>query len=285
MRPENVLRQPLEHPTRKMFQELSFTKKHKMREESHLYMEVHIATEDHFKAHQGFDIVPWKADVATSRDSIPRRQQVLKSKAVGQFVTEWATAIGTNPRLLQLRAMEQRRNGTFRPGRVIMEPEMSVEAALKRYASTSRVFKIFLEKTEEKKVTQSCRIVLFLKHFNIEEQTLIGIGQFYANQHDQAAELAPKIYEMLGWPAGTPFKIFEEIKPNMIAPIQSYQTLAQSELEDGDIITVHRSYSDKEASAIAAAGKIVDCCGFYEHLLQLFPDQPLPSVGTRCTAM
>jgi ubiquitin carboxyl-terminal hydrolase 7 len=244
MWPENSLQQPLEHLAHKMVQGLSGEKEHKMQEEAHLYMEVHIATEDHFKAHQGFDIVPWKADVATTYDSVSRRQQVLKSKAVGQFVTEWATGTGTDPRLFQPRAMEHRDNGTVRPGEVIMEPEMSVAAAFKRYGLRNHVFIIYMEKTEEKKVTRRCQIVLFLKHFDVEKQTLFGIGQFYADQQDQGAELAPKICEMLRWPAGTPFKMFEEIKPNMIESIKLHQTLAQSEIQNGDIITVHKSYSD-----------------------------------------
>lgn len=38
----------------------------------------------------------------------------------------------------------------------------------------------------------------------------------------------------------------QEIKHNMIEPIKSKQTLAQSEIQDGDIITVQKTYTDKE---------------------------------------
>lgn len=38
----------------------------------------------------------------------------------------------------------------------------------------------------------------------------------------------------------------QEIKHNMIEPIKSKQTLAQSEIQDGDVITVQRTFSEKE---------------------------------------
>jgi len=79
--------------------------------------------------------------------------------------------------------------------------------------------------------------------------------------------------------------MLQEIKHNMIEPIKSKQTLAQSEIQDGDIITVQKTYSDKEyvdpgsatpsiltneknrSTALASTGKITDCREYYDNLL------------------
>lgn len=40
--------------------------------------------------------------------------------------------------------------------------------------------------------------------------------------------------------------VLQEIKSGMIETMKPKVTLATSELQDGDIITVHKAYSDKE---------------------------------------
>jgi ubiquitin carboxyl-terminal hydrolase 7 len=107
-------------------------------------------------------------------------------------------------------------------------------------------------------------IVLFLKCFDVDRQTLFGVSQFYAAQHDKVSDLFPQILKLLKWPANTNFKLYEvcqpqiheiwsltnhshqEIKHNMIEPMKPKQTLQQSEIQDGDIITIQRVVSEKE---------------------------------------
>ncbi|KIW07364.1 uncharacterized protein PV09_02210 [Verruconis gallopava] len=280
--PESEL-QPPEHLARKIAEEKALAEKlRKEREEAHLYMEVYVATDANFKAHQGFDIVPWRADAAVNEAARPKSKRVLRAKQVADFVEEWAVEQGLDPRMCRPWAMVNRQNGTVRPDRVILEPDITIEQASNTYGTKSPAFKIWMEIATEtdkdgkplyldaavdQSNPQNRAIVLFLKYFDVETQSLLGIGHFYAGQQDRAADLAPCVLKMLGWPAGTAFKMFEEIKHNMIEPIKSKQTLAQSEIQDGDIITVQKNLSDKEASAIAAAGKIVDCREYYDNLL------------------
>ncbi|MBE7181665.1 MAG: hypothetical protein INR71_10750, partial [Terriglobus roseus] len=273
--------QPPEHLARKILEEKALADKvRKEREEAHLYMEVHVATDANFKAHQGFDIVPWKD--AQDEKAQPKSKRVLKAKTVAEYVKEWAEEENIDPRLCRPWAMVNRQNGTVRPDRAILEPEITIEAASNTYGTKSAVFKIWMELASEldkdgkpvymdagmdQSNPQNRAIVLFLKYFDAENQTLYGVSHFYASQTERAADLAPQILKLLNWPAGTSFKMFEEIKHNMIEPIKSKQTLAQSEIQDGDIITVQKSLTDKEAAAIAAAGKIADCREYYDNLL------------------
>jgi ubiquitin carboxyl-terminal hydrolase 7 len=275
--------QPPEHLARKIAEEKALQEKlRKERDEAHLYMEVYVATDENFKAHQGFDIGPWKAEAAANEAALPKGQRILKTKPVAEFVKEWAEEAGIDPRLCRPWAMVNRQNGTVRPDRIIAEPEITIEQASNTYGTKSAMFKIWMELSTEldkdgspvfadtaidQSNPQNRPVVLFLKYFDAENQTLFGVGNFYAGQQDRAADLAPHVLRMFNWPAGTAFKMFEEIKHNMIEPIKSKQTLAQSEIQDGDIITVQKNLTDKEASAITAAGKIADCREYYDNLL------------------
>ena len=53
----------------------------------------------------------------------------------------------------------------------------------------------------------------------------------------------------------------------MIEMMKPKITLAQSELQDGDILTVQRSLTEKEVEQIRSAGGCVDAKEFYEFLL------------------
>ena len=275
--------QPPEHLARKIAEEKAMADKlRKEREEAHLYMEVYVVTDENFRAHQGFDIVPWKPEAAETEAALPKGKRILKAKTVAQYVQEWAEENNVDPRLCRPWAMVNRQNGTVRPDRAILEPELTIEAASNTYGTKSQIFKIWMELASEldkddkpifldagmdQSNQQNRPIVLFLKYFDAENQSLFGVSHFYAASQDRAADLAPHVLKALGWPAGTAFKMFEEIKHNMIEPIKSKQTLAQSEIQDGDIITVQKSLSDKDAAALNASGKIADCREYYDNLL------------------
>jgi ubiquitin carboxyl-terminal hydrolase 7 len=84
---------------------------------------------------------------------------------------------------------------------------------------------------------------------------------------------------MLGWPAGTQIKLSEEIKQNMIEAMKPKVTLAASEIQDGDIITVQRVLSDKESAQITATGGCVEAKEFYDYLLNRISVEFVPKVA------
>ena len=53
----------------------------------------------------------------------------------------------------------------------------------------------------------------------------------------------------------------------MIEPMKPKQTLSQSEIQDGDIITIQKQPSEKDAAAQQAAGRYVEVREFYDYLL------------------
>lgn len=186
-------------------------------------MEMQVASEANLRAHQGFDVVPWKSDV--NSPAHPKSYRVLRSATVGEFTELVAEDLDVQPELCRPWAMVNRQNGTVRPDQPILFPNMAVEEAAVKYGTKTAPFRIWIEQTSEtdeegKPVWGDAQvglhgqannrpILLFLKHFDTEAQTLLGVRHFYAAWHDKIVDISPTILKIMGWPAGTPFKLYE----------------------------------------------------------------------------
>lgn len=282
------------HLAEKMAEErAALERRRKEREEAHLYMDINVASENNFKVYQGFDIVPWKSE--TESPANPKLYRVLRGTKVVDFTASVAEELGLEPDMLRPWAMVNRQNGTVRPDVPIAFPDMSVEEASSKFGIKTAQFKLWMEKAEKRdeqgspvfgeklidlKNQQGNRpLMLFLKHFDAKTQSLFGIGNFYAAFQDRVCDVSPQICKLMGWPSGTQFKLSEEIKQNMIEGMKPKMTLAQSEIQDGDIITVQRTLSDKEISQITAAGGYVETKEFYDYLLNRINVEFVPRLG------
>lgn len=97
--------------------------------------------------------------------------------------------------------------------------------------------------------------------------------------------MIPQILEKMQWPATTEVRLWEEIKHTMIEPVAPKITIAQAELQDGDIICFQQALSEADAKAIAQAGNYTDAPKFYDYLLNKvtihFRDRNNPEDGER----
>jgi ubiquitin carboxyl-terminal hydrolase 7 len=265
----------------------------KERDEAHLYMEVAVASDENFRAYQGFDIVPWKGDSETA--ATPRNYRVLRTTTMAEFTKILAKDIGVEADMLRPWSMVNRQNGTVRPDTAIEFPDMTVEEASSKHGTKQNQFKLWVEKTEKRdengaplfgdkvldlKGQQNNKpLMIFLKHFDVKTQTLLGVGTFYAAFQDKVSDLSPTITDLMGWPAGTQIKLSEEIKHNMIEAMKPKLTLAAAEIQDGDILTVQRTLPDKEAAQITQTGSYVDAKDFYDYLLNRLNIEFVPRVA------
>ncbi|KAJ4293603.1 ubiquitin-specific protease ubp15 [Kalmusia sp. IMI 367209] len=272
----------------------AFERRRKEREEAHLYMDIAVASDDQFKVYQGFDIVPWKGD--NESPASPKIYRVLKATTVLEFMETVAEELGIEADLLRPWAMVNRQNGTVRPDVPVQFLEMTVEVASQKFGTKTTPFRLWIEKAgnrdEDGKAIFGTEVIdaknnqqggkvlmLFLKHFDTKTQSLFGIGNFYASIQDKVSDLGPQICNIMGWPPSTPFKLSEEIKQNMIEGMKPKMTLAQSEIQDGDIITVQRTLPDKELNQIAASGGYADAKDFYDYLLNRINVEFSPRFG------
>ena len=285
---------PPKHLAQKIAEErAALEKRRKEREEAHLYMDIAVASEQNFKHYQGFDVVPWKS--FPENPAHPKVYRALRATTLSEFTQSVAEDMSVDADTIRPWAMVNRQNGTSRPDVPITFPDMSVEEASSKFGTKTAQFRLYMEKAEsrdedgnavfgdklvESKTQQGSRpLMLFLKAFDPKTQSLFGIGNFYANHSDRVADIGPQILKMMGWPAGTNFKLSEEIKQNMIEPMKPKVTLAQSEIQDGDIITVQRILTEKEISQITAAGGYVETKDFYDYLVNRISVEFAPKFG------
>jgi ubiquitin carboxyl-terminal hydrolase 7 len=273
--------EPPSHLAERLAEEkAAFERRKKEREEAHLYMDVAVASDTNFKLYQGFDIVPWKGEAESAAS--PKVYRILRTTTMADFAKTISEDIGLEADMLRPWSMVNRQNGTVRPDTALEFPDMTVEEAATKHGTKQAQFRLWIEKAEgrdengpifgerlvdAKGQANNRPLMIFLKHFDAKTQSLFGVGTFYAGVQDKVMDLSGNITKMLGWPANTQLKLSEEIKQNMIEVMKPKVTLAASEIQDGDIITVQKVLSDKETSQITAAGGYVDAKDFYDYLL------------------
>lgn len=147
-------------------------------------------------------------------------------------------------------------------------------------------------------------ILIFLKYFDVDLQRLTGVGHIYMKKSSKVSDMASSIANLMGWsdqstrngsylkreesPLATSnrspssdkssttligdislhhINLYEEIKHSMIEPMKQKNTLAQAEIQDGDIICFQKALTDKETTSILSAGHYSDARDFYDYLL------------------
>ncbi|KAK0651817.1 hypothetical protein B0T16DRAFT_404747 [Cercophora newfieldiana] len=246
------------HLQRKFEEELAAREaRRKEREEQHLYLGVKAITESTFQAHGGTDLTVFDANPETD-PAAPRFYRILRAATMQELVNVIATDIGKDPRHIRLWIMVNRQNKTIRPDQPIMDLRPTVEEAYNRAAANrDQAFRVWVEVAEEIDtngeavwptyqghtngvIVKNDLIVLFLKWFDAESQTLKGIGHTYINKEKRVDDLIPTIMKKMGWgdklSADEKIHLWEEIKPNMIESLKGKQSLKAAELQDGDIV-------------------------------------------------
>ncbi|UQC82690.1 ubiquitin carboxyl-terminal hydrolase [Colletotrichum lupini] len=240
--------------------------KRKEKEEQHLYIGVKVITEKTFKNHGGTDLTSFDADQADG-DAAPRSYRVLRASTMEDLVGTIAADLEQDPRKVRLWVMVNRQNKTIRPDQPIMDLRPTVEEAFQRAAAHRDQFlRVWAEVAEETTpegeavwptyqgqlngvVVKNDLILIFLKHFDVEAQSLYGIGHVYISKEKKVEELVPIIMKKMGWgeklPGDEKISLWEEIKPTMIEALKAKQSLKAAELQDGDIICFQKTTERK----------------------------------------
>ncbi|KAG9246426.1 ubiquitin carboxyl-terminal hydrolase-like protein [Calycina marina] len=240
----------------------------KEREESHLYMDVRVITEETFRSYGGVDLTSW--DDATSKYF-----RVLRKSTLAQLSAKLADGLGVDPRRIRYWNMVNRQNKTNRPDLPTNESDITVEIiAQKSISNRSSELRLWAEVAEE--VDESGLpvwpahqpanqlkgtsprpeiIVLFLKYFDIDSGILSGVGHIYIRKDKKVEDLAVAILEKMQWPNETQLRLFEEIKPQMVDAMSSKQTLKAAELQDGDIVAFQQVRESKSSGSLRSSSK------------------------------
>jgi ubiquitin carboxyl-terminal hydrolase 7 len=217
------------HPAAKFAEEKAFAEMRKKdKEEAHLYMEILVTTEENFKHHQGFDLSPLANADFQEENAKPTAHRVKKKTSIKEFLQEFCKPKDIDATMVRPWCMVNRQNGTTRPDQPIYDDSMTLEEAGAKYGHKNNGLRIWIENavTKDKNgapvfgdalVDSSSRgtkegekpVLLFLKYFDVDKQTLYGVGHFYATPSEKVNDLSPAILKLLNWPAGTSYRIYE----------------------------------------------------------------------------
>ena len=257
-------------------------------------------TDDTFRAYEGLDLTDWQGDPDAL--ATPQTYRVLRNSTVGDFIKSVATSLQLPGEQVRLWVMVNRQNKTIRPDQPLPDLNMTVIDAYTKFSGRDKPFRLWAETSldvEDGKVqwpnynpsqALSPPILIFLKYFNVDDQTLKGVGHIYMKKASKVADIIPAIQQLMGWSPGKDtmslsstsssgissisnasgtapnMQLYEEIKHTMIEPMKAKATLQQAEIQDGDIVCFQRVLSEKEASAIASTGGYTDAREFYDYL-------------------
>ncbi|KFA48120.1 hypothetical protein S40293_09283 [Stachybotrys chartarum IBT 40293] len=246
------------------------------RDEAHLFMLAKVITNETFVNYGGTDLCAFdaspEADVAA-----PRNYRVRRSMTLDDFVKQLAGDLGKDPRQVRLWLMVNRQNKTIRPDQPIMDLRPTIEEVYARSPVTrDPSLRVWAEVADEVDsngeaiwpswqsqpngvIVKNDLLLLLLKYFDHEGQTLRGVGHVYIGKERKVEELVPLILKKMNWPEKVAEEekllLWEEIKPTMIEPLKPKQTLKVAELQDGDIIVFQRQ--DRRAEAPRPTDKTV----------------------------
>ncbi len=190
--------------------------KKKERDEQHLYLGVKAVTDATFAEHGSFDLTNFDANIETD-PSAPRFYRLLRETTLQDTVELIAGDIGQDVKRIRLWIMVNRQNKTIRPDQPIMDLRPTIEDTYTRAAANrDNSVRVWVELAEEVNadgeavwptyqgqsngvVVKNDLILLFLKCFDAESQTLKGVGHVYISREKKVDELIPQIMKKMGW--------------------------------------------------------------------------------------
>ncbi|CAG8491983.1 14575_t:CDS:10, partial [Cetraspora pellucida] len=245
-----------------------YEQKKKEAEERHLYLTIKIVTLTTFARHQGFDLANFDDQQYPLSDVL--QLKVLKSDAYGIFKARVAHHFEISADQVRFWVFANRENKTVRPETPIPDYYHGIvmEEIYMNMTLRQNEVKLFLEVAETwfRKMDVNSHIMIFVKYFNPDTQSLEGLCHLYVQKFGKVGDIIPILCKKKKFPRRTSLKIYEEVKPNMIEEMKPKLTFQQSEIQDGDIICFQKALTKQEVKKHTIAGRIYDVPTFYESL-------------------
>lgn len=175
-----------------------------------------MITDKSFQQFSGTDLCQFDANPDVD-PAAPSYYRVRKAMTMEEFVGQVATDMGVDARRVRLWLMVNRQNKTIRPDQPIMDLRPTVEETYSRSAAhRDASLRVWAEVAEEVNadgeaiwpsyqsqpngvIMKNEVILLLLKHFDIETQSLRGVGHVYISKEKKVEELVPLIMKKMSW--------------------------------------------------------------------------------------
>ncbi|PKY40515.1 hypothetical protein RhiirA4_494323 [Rhizophagus irregularis] len=236
-----------------------------------------VVTAENFNKHQGFDLVNFVNPPLSKIHS----HNVLKNTTYTTFKEKVSQCFNIPSEQVRFWVFVKRQNQTIRPDFPIPESSFNKSMEEIRIEMTPRrhELKLYME-VADKPIndrawfpsigrSENMNIIVFLKYFDPDTQTLEGLGHLYVRDYDKVGDCTNILRERKNLPPDTPLIIYEEIKPNMIEKMYLNYTFKRSEIQNGDIICFQKALMENEIREYTEFGRICSIPQFYESLTLL----------------
>ncbi|XP_074593603.1 ubiquitin-specific protease 7 isoform X2 [Brevipalpus obovatus] len=251
--------------------------KRKERNEAHLYMNIHVYTEDSFMGHKGNDLCdPEKAPHHVFR--------VKKNATMKEALELIAEQLGYPVSGIRLWPISTRTNETNRPTE--LDIGQFPNKAISEWAENSSPWNVFLEMidpdsgmTELPAIDRENGVILFFKMYDPKNKFVTYCGHAHLPSSTKTRDIIPLLNKKAGLPPNTPLDLYEEVKPNQIEQITNLDLPLDrvlDELMDGDIIVFQRS--DLKLSQECELPTVIDYFkDLYNRVEVVFCDKSIPT--------
>lgn len=190
----------------------------KEREEAHLYINVRVITDDTFRHHGGTDLTYFDRSPLDD-PAAAKSYRYLRKSTLRELADTVASDAKIDVRRIRFWGMVNRQNKTVRPDVPLPDMDLSVEDAYRSMSGNKGSdVRLWAELADEldsagdpiwpatpgvQGSPKNDLIVLFLKEFDVEHQTLSGVGYFYISREKKVEDLVPAILKKMQWPEKT----------------------------------------------------------------------------------
>ena len=175
-----------------------------------------VITDDTFRAYSGTDLTQFEQK-HEQNPAAPRVYRILRKTTIPQLIETIAKDTGSDPKMLRLWGMVNRQNKTARPDIPIAESIVTVDEAQHKMFGNKQDLRLWAERAEDVDAegepiwlthqsvsngvsAKSDTIVLFLKYFDVEKQSLFGAGHIYISREKKVEDIVPVIMKKMRWP-------------------------------------------------------------------------------------
>lgn len=129
---------------------------------------------------------------------------------VFEFSRSLAESQNLPPEHIRLWVMVNRQNKTVRPDQPLKNLNMTIDEAYNKHGGKDKNFRLWLETAEnledgkpvwpdmQPQTSNSVPILVFMKYFDTEFQTLLGVGHTYIGKQSKVADMVPHIQRLMG---------------------------------------------------------------------------------------
>jgi ubiquitin carboxyl-terminal hydrolase 7 len=220
-------------------------KRRKELSEAHLYMQVRLATLEDFERHD-----QEKTDLV-DMDTV-RELRLRKSSTLSQLREKLAKELNVPGERMRFWNWINRRNKTVRPNLPFSAAKEQVMLCELR---PGHALNLWLEVSEAPDGEPLFPPVdghgcIFFKCFDPFVNKMRYLGHVCWPLTTEVHSLMPVVRRLLGYEESVELEIYEEIKPDMVEPVDSTQTLVQAELGSGDVLVLQRKLSKEDAATV-----------------------------------